>query len=31
VRNSAAASLFNLKFLSTYSVGGSARERAPRP
>lgn len=31
VRNSAAASLFNLEFLETFSVGGSARERAPRP
>jgi deoxyhypusine monooxygenase len=31
VRNSAAASLFNLKFLRTYSIGGTARERAPRP
>lgn len=31
VRNSAKASLFNLKFLETYSVGGTARERAPRP
>lgn len=31
VRNSAAASLFNLDFLKTYSVGGTARERAPRP
>ncbi|MCS4539376.1 MAG: hypothetical protein HYU03_01625 [Thaumarchaeota archaeon] len=25
------ASLFNLKFLATYRVGGTARERAPRP
>lgn len=31
VRNSAAASLFNLEFLETFSVGGTARERAPRP
>ncbi len=31
VRNSAKASLFNLKFLATYRVGGSARDRAPRP
>jgi len=31
VRNSAAASLFNLEFLRSYSVGGTARERAPRP
>lgn len=31
VRNSAKASLFNLKFLSTYSVGGTARDRMPRP
>ena len=31
VRNSAAASLFNLKFLRDYSIGGSARDRAPRP
>ncbi|MDA4117854.1 MAG: HEAT repeat domain-containing protein [Thaumarchaeota archaeon] len=31
VRNSAAASLFNLEFLETYSVGGTARDRAPRP
>lgn len=31
VRNSARASLFNLKFLATYGVGGTARERAPRP
>ena len=31
VRNSAAASLFNLKFLREYSVGGTARDRMPRP
>lgn len=31
VRNSAAASLFNLDFLKSYSIGGSARDRAPRP
>jgi len=31
VRNSAKASLFNLRFLATYSVGGTARDRAPRP
>ena len=31
VRNSAAASLFNIKFLKEYSTGASARERAPRP
>lgn len=31
VRNSAKASLFNIKFLKQYSAGGSARERAPRP
>ena len=31
VRNSAAASLFNLKFLKEYSVGGSAKDRMPRP
>ncbi len=31
VRNSAAASLFNLDFLATYSIGGTARDRAPRP
>jgi HEAT repeat protein len=31
VRNSAAASLFNLEFLETYAVGGTARDRAPRP
>ncbi|MDG6914985.1 MAG: HEAT repeat domain-containing protein [Nitrososphaerota archaeon] len=31
VRNSAAASLFNLEFLKTYEVGGTARDRAPRP
>ena len=31
VRNSAKASLFNIKFLKQYSSGASARERAPRP
>jgi HEAT repeat protein len=31
VRNSAAASLFNLDFLEKYSVGGTAKERMPRP
>ena len=31
VRNSAAASLFNLEFLETYAIGGTARDRAPRP
>lgn len=31
VRNSAAASLFNLKFLKAFSVGGTARDRMPRP
>ncbi len=31
VRNSAAASLFNLKFLKEYSVGGTAKDRMPRP
>jgi len=31
VRNSAAASLFNIKFLKEYSTGTGARERAPRP
>jgi HEAT repeat protein len=31
VRNSAAASLFNLKFLRDYSIGGTAKDRAPRP
>ena len=31
VRNSAAASLFNLKFLRSYSVGATARDRMPRP
>jgi deoxyhypusine monooxygenase len=31
VINSAKASLFNLRFLASYSVGGTARERAPRP
>ncbi len=31
VSNSARASLFNIKFLKTYSSGSNARERAPRP
>lgn len=31
VRNSAAASLFNLEFLKTFQIGGTARDRAPRP
>jgi HEAT repeat protein len=31
VRNSAAASLFNLDFLKSYSIGGTAKDRAPRP
>ncbi|HLQ06497.1 MAG TPA: HEAT repeat domain-containing protein [Nitrososphaerales archaeon] len=31
VRNSAKASLFNIKFLKNYSDGSTARERAPRP
>ena len=31
VRNSAAASLFNLEFLKTFEIGGTARDRAPRP
>jgi HEAT repeat protein len=31
VRNSAAASLFNIRFLKEYSTGSSARDRAPRP
>ncbi|MDE1853076.1 MAG: HEAT repeat domain-containing protein [Thaumarchaeota archaeon] len=31
VRNSAKASLFNIKFLKQYSEGTTARERAPRP
>jgi len=31
VKNSAAASLFNLEFLETFSIGGTARDRAPRP
>ncbi|HUI00314.1 MAG TPA: HEAT repeat domain-containing protein [Nitrososphaerales archaeon] len=31
VSNSAAASLFNLEFLRTYSVGATARDRMPRP
>lgn len=31
VRNSAKASLFNIKFLKQYSAGSTARERAPRP
>ena len=31
VRNSAKASLFNIKFLKQYSKGSVARDRAPRP
>jgi len=31
VRNSAKASLFNIRFLKQYSSSSSARERAPRP
>jgi deoxyhypusine monooxygenase len=31
VRNSAKASLFNIKFLRKYSTGSTARDRAPRP
>jgi HEAT repeat protein len=31
VRNSAKASLFNIRFLKQYSSGSTARERAPRP
>ncbi len=31
VSNSARASLFNIEFLRRYSVGASARDRAPRP
>ena len=31
VRNSASASLFNIRFLKSYSSGGTARDRAPRP
>lgn len=31
VRNSAEASLFNIRFLKQYSAGTTARERAPRP
>ncbi len=31
VRNSAKASLFNIKFLKQYSTGSTARDRAPRP
>ena len=31
VSNSARASLFNLKFLEKYSIGGTARDRMPRP
>ena len=31
VRNSAKASLFNIRFLKQYSSGTTARERAPRP
>ena len=31
VRNSAKASLFNIRFLKQYSEGSTARDRAPRP
>lgn len=31
VRNSAKASLFNIKFLKQYSAGTTAKDRAPRP
>jgi HEAT repeat protein len=31
VRNSARASLFNIRFLKSYSAGGTAKDRAPRP
>lgn len=31
VRNSAKASLFNIRFLKQYSTGATARDRAPRP
>ncbi len=31
VRNSAMASLFNIRFLKQYSAGSTARDRAPRP
>jgi len=31
VRNSAEASLFNIRFLKQYSAGSTAKERAPRP
>jgi len=31
VKNSARASLFNIEFLKHYSVGATARDRAPRP
>jgi hypothetical protein len=31
VRNSAKASLFNIKFLKQYSSGSTSRDRAPRP
>jgi HEAT repeat protein len=31
VRNSAKASLFNIRFLKQYSAGSSAKEMAPRP
>ena len=31
VRNSAKASLFNIRFLKSYSSGSTARDRAPRP
>ena len=31
VRNSAKASLFNIRFLKQYNAGATARDRAPRP
>ena len=31
VRNSARASLFNIRFLKQYSAGSNAKDRAPRP
>jgi deoxyhypusine monooxygenase len=31
VRNSAKASLFNIRFLKQYSAGSTAKDRAPRP
>lgn len=31
VRNSASASLFNIRFLKKYAQGSTARDRAPRP